>query len=253
MLYQTEQYDEGPVRDDIAGIIKVHGNGLFVSLIKGQNSKVKYRNPENGDEITLSYNPRIAGSPIVTQRPDNVLTLQKKQGMRSDFQYEYVFDAKYRINPALEGTDYYKTISHDPGPEVEDINAMHRYRDAIVYDNKGSLYERTMFGAYVLFPYADIEKYEEHRFYKSIDKVNIGGLPFLPSATGLVADMLIELIADSPDSAFERATLPRGIEEKLAKVDWSVRDVLVGSLRDREQLEIALEHNFYTYTGQTAE
>lgn len=57
--------------------------------------------------------------------------------------------------------------------------------------------------------------------------------------------MLDELIADSPDSAFERATLPRGIEEKLAKVDWSVRDVLVGSLRDREQLKIALEHNFY--------
>ena len=96
-----------------------------------------------------------------------------------------------------------------------------------------------------LFPYADLEKYKEHRFYKSIDKVNIGGLPFLPSATAMVADMLDELIADSPDSAFERATLPRGIEEKLAKVDWSVRDVLVGSLRDREQLKIALEHNFY--------
>ena len=57
--------------------------------------------------------------------------------------------------------------------------------------------------------------------------------------------MLDELIADSPDSAFERATLPRGMEEKLAKVDWSVRDVLVGSLRDRKQLDIALEHHFY--------
>ena len=33
--------------------------------------------------------------------------------------------------------------------------------------------------------------------------------------------MLDQLIADSPDSAFERATLPVGIEERLARVDWS--------------------------------
>ena len=43
-----------------------------------------------------------------------------------------------------------------------------------------------MFGAYVLFPYADEDKYKEHHFYKSIDTVNIGGLPFLPGATALV-------------------------------------------------------------------
>ena len=49
--------------------------------------------------------------------------------------YEYVFDAKYRVNPALEGSDYYNTISHTPGPETDDINTMHRYRDAIVYHN----------------------------------------------------------------------------------------------------------------------
>ena len=122
---------------------------------------------------------------------------------------------------------------------------MHRYRDAIVYQNGASPYERTMFGAYVLFPYSDLERYKTHRFYRSIEEVNIGGLPFLPSATELVAQMLEELIADSPDSAFERATLPRGIEEKLMKVDWENRDVLVGSLRSKAQLDVALRHNFY--------
>ena len=180
--------------------------------------------------------------PTVSQRPDNVLRLEKK-GAETD--YEYVFDAKYRINPSAEGTDYHLTISKTPGPEVDDINTMHRYRDAIVYHNGASPFERMMFGAYVLFPYKNEDEYRQHRFYQSIDQVNIGGLPFLPSATGLVTDMLDDLIDDSPESAFERATLPKGIESKLKKVDWNRRDVLVGAVRSQEQLEACMEHRFY--------
>lgn len=223
-------------------IIRVQGNGLYVSLVKGQGSRVKYRNPHNGETITLSYNPRAVNVPTVTQRPDNVLTLEKKG---AQMQYEYVFDAKYRLNPALPGTDYYNAISHTPGPEVDDINTMHRYRDAIVYRNGASPFERTMFGAYVLFPYNNESEYQNHRFYEGIRKVNIGGIPFLPSAVDLVSDMLDELIADSPESAFERATLPVGIEDRLAKVDWNTRDVLIGSLRTAEQLDVCLQHGFY--------
>lgn len=223
-------------------LVKVQGNGLYVSLVKGRASRVKYRNRNTHELITLSYNPKEIDVPTITQKPDNVLTLEKK-GV--DVQYEYVFDAKYRINPALPGTDYYNSIGHTPGPEVGDINTMHRYRDAIVYRNGASPFERIMFGAYVLFPYGNEEEYRNHRFYESIDKVNIGGLPFLPSATELVSDMLDQLISDSPASAFERATLPRGIESKLAKVDWSVRDVLIGVLSKREQLNTCLAHRFY--------
>lgn len=228
-------------------IVKVQGNGVFVSLVKGASSKVKYRNPENGEVITLSYNPKTGHVPTVAQKPDNVLSLEKKTVNREGkkVKYEYVFDAKYRVNPALEGTDYYASISHNPGPEVDDINTMHRYRDAIVYQNGAEPYERTMFGAYVLFPYGNEEEYRTHKFFESIDKVNIGGLPFLPSATNMVKDMLDSLISDSPDSAFERATLPRGIEDKLAKTDWKRREVLVGALRNRGQLETCLKHKFY--------
>ncbi len=222
-------------------IIRVRGNGLYVSLVKGQGSRVKYHNPATGEGIVLSYNPKEMNLPTGAQRPDNVLSL-KKRGAKVD--YEYVFDAKYRLNPALPGTEYQK-LYKKPGPEVDDINTMHRYRDAIVYDTDASFYERTMFGAYVLFPYGDEDKYESHKFYQSIGKVNIGGLPFLPSATKLVSRMLDDLIADSPESAFERTTLPRGIEEKLAKVDWSVRDVLVGSMSRSEQLAVCLWNRFY--------
>ncbi len=196
----------------------------------------------NGEVITLSYNPKETDLPTGTQRPDNVLKLQKKG---AETEYEYVFDAKYRINPALPGTDYHDSICQTPGPEIGDINTMHRYRDAIVYQNGATPYERTMFGAYVLFPYSNEEEYRHHRFYKSISKVNVGGLPFLPSAMDLVAQMLDELISDSPDSAFERATLPRGIEDKLQKVDWDTRDVLIGDLRYAEQLEYCRENRCY--------
>lgn len=102
-----------------------------------------------------------------------------------------------------------------------------------------------MFGAYVLFPYSNEDEYRSHRFFESIDKVNIGGLPFLPSATTMVTEMLDQLIADSPTSAFERTTLPRGIEGKLAKVDWSERDVLIGTLSKRQQLDSCLKYRFY--------
>ena len=222
-------------------IIRVNGTGLFVSLVKGQGSRVIYRNQKNNETITLSYNPKEINVPTVTQRPDNVLQL-KKTG--SETEYEYVFDAKYKVNPALPGTDY-SNLFKTPCPQVDDINTMHRYRDAIVYQNKASVYEHTMFGAYVLFPYANEEEYKNHKFYQSINQVNIGGLPFLPSATSLVTDMLDELISDSADSAFERAVLPKGIEEKLAKVDWTKRDVLVGTLKNRHQLDVCLEKKFY--------
>lgn len=230
-------------------IIKVSGNGLFVSLIKGQRSQVRYRNPDNGEVITLSYNPQEINVPTVTQRPDNVLCLEKK-GAQVD--YEYIFDAKYRINAALDGS-MYQQMYHAPGPQEDDINTMHRYRDAIVYQNNALPYERTMFGAYVLFPYHNEEEYQQHHFYQSIEEVNIGGLPFLPSATSLVTQMLDELISDSPESAFERATLPAGIEERLAKVDWTKREVMIGFVDGSGQMQCCMEGNYYyTYKSKVS-
>jgi uncharacterized protein len=227
-------------------VVRVQGNGLYISLVKGRGSKVRYKNLV-GDTITLSYNPTLGEIPTVAQKPDNVLSLVKKSADDHDRQYEYVFDAKYKIAyPSDDGeNEYHRYLGETPGPKEEDINSMHRYRDAIVYHSGAEPYERIMFGAYVLFPYGDEEEYRKHRFYESIKKVNIGGLPFLPSATELVEEMLNELISDSPESAFERATLPRGIEEKLKHVDWNKRDVLIGDLKNKNQLDVCLQNKFY--------
>lgn len=229
-------------------IIKIDNSGITVSLVKGRKSEVQYYNPRNNEKIVLTYNPGEINTQTVTQRPDNVLTLEK---FGSDTPYKYIFDAKYRIDPAIPGTGY---PDEYPGPKVDDINSMHRYRDAIVYENNTPsrfAFEKTMFGAYVLFPYSKEDEYTKHRFYRSIETVNIGGLPFLPGSTGLVEKLLNELVMDSKESAFERASLPLGIERRLAKVDWSVMDMLVGSLNNVEQLNINLNKKFY-YTPAKA-
>ncbi|QHW31463.1 DUF2357 domain-containing protein [Paenibacillus rhizovicinus] len=224
-------------------IIKVNRTGVFVTLDKTQKAKMVYRNPTNGEEFTLYYNTLPSGekSPTVSQRPDNVLTLKKND---STSVYNYIFDAKYRLNPAYEDTPY-RTMYGTPGPEESDINTMHRYRDAIVYADKVEQeLERSMFGAYVLFPYHDEEQFKDHKFYKSIELVNVGAFPFLPNATTLMEAFLDEIVQDSPEKAYERSMRPRGTKtyykDKLAG-----QNMLVGSLRQVEQLDAALRHGFY--------
>ncbi len=222
-------------------IIKVDNNGITVTLIRGKRSEARFINPNTGEHITLVYNPGESQTQTVNQRPDNVLELEKRG---TEVSYKYVFDAKYRIEKDPSSVYYPDSM---PGPKVEDINTMHRYRDAIVYENSESkfMFQKTMFGAYILFPYDDEEQYKNHRFYKSIDTVNIGGLPFLPGTTKLVTKLLDDLISDSRESAFERTTLPAGIEEKLAKVNWDKREVLIGTFRSRDQFKTCLERNMY--------
>ena len=224
-------------------VIKVDNTGVTITLVKGKKSEVKFINPRTGETITLSYNPGEQNTQTVNQKPDNVLTLEKRG---TDVPYMYVFDAKYRIENNPSDAFY---PDNKPGPKVDDINTMHRYRDSIVYENNTHsrfMFEKKMFGAYVLFPYNDPDsEYKDHRFYKSIETVNIGGLPFLPGTTELLETFLGELVADSSESAFERASLPRGIEERLAKVDWSLKEVMVGTVRTEEQLKFNIEKNGY--------
>ncbi|MBH5320896.1 restriction endonuclease-like protein [Paenibacillus sp. GSMTC-2017] len=224
-------------------IIKVNRTGVFVTLDKSQQAKMVYRNPSNGEIFTLYYNtlPKGDHSETLGQRPDNVLTLKKND---SAAEYKYIFDAKYRLNPAYEGTLYHDKYKI-PGPEEDDINTMHRYRDAIVYtDIKSRELERSMFGAYVLFPHHNEEQFREHRFYKSIELINVGAFPFLPNSTKLMEDFLDEIILDSPEKAYERSIRPRGTKEYYLN-KLTGKNVLVGSIRDVSQLEDTMNYRYY--------
>lgn len=226
-------------------MIKIDRRGVTVDLVKGTKSRIEFLNDQTGESIVLSYNPTEFKTQTVNQRPDNVLELKKKGSKNL---YKYIFDAKYRIESNPDSNFYPDT---KPGPKVDDINTMHRYRDSIVYENTESrfVFEKAMFGAYILFPYGsnkgEEEEYRNHRFYRSIDSVNIGGLPFLPTATKLVTEKLDELISSSPESAFEKASLPVGTEERLEKANWSERDVLIGVAKDKQALDVMLKNRFY--------
>lgn len=225
-------------------LIRFNHSGLFVTLGRGQQSRMEYLNPRNNETFVLYYNrlPSKELTPTLPQRPDNVLSLMKVDAGQKK-EYSFIFDAKYKLNAAVEGSPYASAYLK-PGPQEEDINTMHRYRDAIVHASTAEKYERSMFGAYVLFPYGDEEQFREHHFYRSIRKLNVGAFPFLPNATRLVEQFLDELIQDSPEKAYERASSPRGTQayyqDKL--VD---KNMLIGSVRGPEQIEIALAHHFY--------
>ena len=124
----------------------------------------------------------------------------------------------------------------------DDINTMHRYRDSIVTMNDGP-YERTAFGAYVFFPWSDEAIYQEHHFYKSIDKVNIGALPFLPNATDLVEQFVERLIERSPEEIQEEGIFPRGTKEEW--VSTLEEKVLVGMVSSEADYRDFLQHGYY--------
>ncbi|MGX1983223.1 hypothetical protein EDD69_10958 [Thermolongibacillus altinsuensis] len=219
-------------------IIQVNRTGLFVNLEKNRSATRVYEHPHTGEKIVLTYQKYEGKLPTIPQIPDTMLAIEKKG---KDYTYNYIFDAKYRIDFAVEGSSYHRNYQL-PGPMEEDINTMHRYRDSLVVRHNGP-YERAAFGAYVLFPWYDEDGYEEHKLYKSINEVNIGGLPFLPNATRLVEQLIERLIEKSPEELQKEGILPRGtIEEWQSSLD---EKVIVGMVPYEQNYHAHLQHRFY--------
>jgi len=220
-------------------IVKVNQDGLFVNLQSNKRAKRVFRHPITKEEISLIYQSSYRASPTTSQIPDTMLQIEKKG---KDYTFNYIFDAKYRIEYALEGSSYGR-LYNTPGPMEEDINTMHRYRDSIVSTYDGP-YERTSFGAYVLFPWIDEDIYQNHHFYKSIDKVNIGGLPFLPNATTLIEKVVENLIDKSPEEIHKEGILPRGALDEW-KAEYTEK-VIVGLVSTPEDYQKSVQEKVYS-------
>ena len=159
-------------------------NGLFTwELGKGEHSRILFKK-DNVELAELVYNPKNTEREnsdmgmkdlvvrTVPQKPDIVLQLTKND-MSKGMKMTYLFDAKYRIADRQNGVDT---------PPDDAINQMHRYRDAIYYqEHDENTLKKEVIGGYILFPGdgepADVEM---ARFHKSIEEVNIGAFPLRP-------------------------------------------------------------------------
>ena len=120
---------------------------------------------------TTDFGPLVYINP---QRPDIVLTVIDTAKPEGEGVYSYIFDAKYRIRQTKDEESPDETTS-------EAINAMHQYRDAILYrKQKGDkLLSREIIGAYVLYP--GRPKPNSMEYDKVISAENIGAIPLLPA------------------------------------------------------------------------
>ena len=171
--------------DDIDHRNRMEMNGLFTwDLGKGEHSRILFKkdgielaeliyNPKSSERENKSFGIKDLVVPTVPQKPDIVLQLTKSD-LQEGMKLTYLFDAKYRIDGKdKKGVDV---------PPEDAINQMHRYRDAIYYkDYQTDSLKKEVIGGYILFP-GDGEPTDVavSKFYKSIDKVNIGAFPLRP-------------------------------------------------------------------------
>lgn len=170
--------------EDLEHRNRMEMNGLFTwELGKGEHSRILFKkddvelaelvyNPKSTEKDSSSVGIKELVVPTVPQKPDIVLRLTKND-LQEGMKFTYLFDAKYRIDGKVNGVDV---------PPDDAINQMHRYRDAIYYkDYSSDVLKKEVIGGYILFPgdgaSVDVEM---SRFYKSIDKVNIGAFPLRP-------------------------------------------------------------------------
>jgi hypothetical protein len=165
-------------------IISIDEQGSRIVLARGRESTATFKHRKTGKLLRVNYN-RLYPTPTLAQQPDTAVHIESDTNL-------FVFDAKYRVQYDVD----YQKAYNGVGPRTDDINTMHRYRDAIVNPALAA-YPRMVRGAYVLFPFSDGNGYRQHHFYQSIQKVEIGGLPFLPSCKELVSEKLAAIVEHS--------------------------------------------------------
>lgn len=215
--YEIEEY----------GILQYKDNGMYLTLLQDSQTKMVYKGENN--KLELWYNKSYT-LPTTDQRPDTVLYIRNLNDKDSRM---YIFDAKYRI----------WVEDGKVGPMVEDINVMHRYRDAIVSRMSDNFrYKYDTFGAYVLFPYADEKDFLNHKFYKSIEEVNVGAFPMLPGSTKLIVKHLRKIVNQTPlEAKSERVST----DEYDDYAKFKLQNVMVVNVKDKMHLQAYIDNKFY--------
>lgn len=120
---------------------------------------------------------------------------------------------------------------------------MHRYRDSIVSENKSDeYYKYETFGAYVMFPCSDENNFVEHKYYKSIDKVNIVAIPMLPGSTSLMKKHICSILDQSYVEAVNNNPV---FDESDDYYRFKNKNVMVVNTKDKSHFEVYKQNKFY--------
>jgi hypothetical protein len=181
--------------------------GLRVALRQGRSSAVELDIYDK--RVVVLYNQTYPGL-TGTQKPDIVIEVRHPGWPRMFI----VFDAKYRVDASHE----YIASFGGPGAPVDAVNALHRYRDAIVLAaSADQAAGRPVVTGAALFPLAAGDVFRDHKLFRSLETLGIGALPFLPEWTALVEEWLESLLTASaadlaePGPPFSALEYKRGL------------------------------------------
>lgn len=214
-------------------VLKVSTNAFRTFLEMGQVSKVKVSNDISISTNRLFNTTRNGNyfSPFVSQKPDIVLEIKSKKQLN-------LMDAKYKIDVVLKKEEnefsslnskdlVSRDLSEVPlenifyRPKDEDINTMHRYRDAILITNNTNDLERAVNRGMILYP-RRITKVEEEAINNYIQKMvdyKIGAIPLAPGEEDVhwLLNYSTDLIPDKPEDNEQIRIIARLINLMLSE------------------------------------
>lgn len=166
------------------------------TLVKGQRVQLSFALPD-GRKIEVRYNSSYPGL-TGTQYPDIVISFIKETWP----EIIVLLDAKYQLNLDEEAKKQFGIVP----PPQDAIDALHRYRDAVVIaDPRSPIYVlkdpwakvRPVVKGAALYPLpsAESENYSESRLARAMETLGIGGIPFLPGNTEIFEQWLTRLLA----------------------------------------------------------
>lgn len=157
--------------------------GPDLVLTQGRSSEITLSD-DVGNVVRCQYNRRYVGLPTTNQRPDSVIEIARDGQV-------LIVDAKYRLGR----DERYLRQFNTEGPLPEDINVVHRYRDAIV--SSMPPHRRLSNAGIIAFPGSNENRYRAHHFYRSWLAVRIGGIPLLPGRTELMRESLAGFFSEA--------------------------------------------------------
>ncbi|AWB43432.1 hypothetical protein DCC85_03805 [Paenibacillus sp. CAA11] len=218
--------------DSSAYTLKIKTDAFRTVLKTGKSSKIRVN-----DQITIATNRLFKTSltstyftPLVNQQPDLIFEIENKQELN-------ILDAKYKIEVAVVESNDLKTLSYKEliskdisnkevrfKPKDEDINTMHRYKDAIqtnrVIDDTPEVIRAVKRGI-ILYPHkppiSDAGQIEN--YLTKFDKFKIGAIPFSPGNVddNWKSEFTTALIVEPHESVEQIRILARIVQDILSE------------------------------------